>query len=243
MTGLTDIHCHVLPHVDDGAADTAEALEMLRIMYDEGIDNAILTPHYHGGHMETGIDKIKDRFDRLCAAAAQDLALKDMKLYLGCEIYYYPSVIEWLEEGRVSSMAGSNYVLLEFGYTMDKRAISDGITQVVNSGYFPIIAHVERYDKLVGDLKAVDALVEKGAYIQINSQCLFAGHTIRSFARKLLKEDMVHFIATDGHDTNGRAPLISDAVRYVIKHFGEDRCRKLVIDNPQKVIENEYISG
>ena len=240
---MTDIHCHVLPGVDDGARNTDESINMLSLMYDEGIRNVILTPHYHRGHMETGIERITDRFGKLCAAAKQTEKINEMNLYLGCEIYYYPSVIEWLDEGKVATMAGSNYVLLEFGFTMDKRIILEGVSSVINSGYIPVIAHIERYESLNKDLKSVDTLLEKGAYFQINSEALHERYKIRSFAKKLLKERMVHFLATDAHDMSHRAPYLSDAARYIVKHYGEDYCRKLVIDNPAKVINNEYISG
>ena len=243
MTDLIDIHCHVLPRVDDGARNTEQSLEMLSLMRREGIRSAILTPHYHGGYMETGSEKLKDRFGKLCAAAGQDDRTKDMSLYLGCEIYYYPSVVDWLDEGYVLSMAGSRYVLLEFGFTSDVRTIKEGISNVVNSGYVPIIAHLERYKKLVGDIKSVDELISKGAYIQINSEALTDGFKVRSFAKKLLKERMVHFLATDAHDTKKRAPKLSKAVSYIEKHYGGSYCRELVIDNPERVINNEYISG
>ena len=243
MTGMTDIHCHVLPGVDDGAKNTDESIKMLSFMYDEGIRKVILTPHYHRGHMETGIERIRDRFGKLRAAAKQTEKINEMDLYLGSEIYYYPSVVEWLEEGSVLTLADSNYVLLEFGFTMDKRIIHEGVSSVINSGYRPVIAHIERYESLYKDLKSVDALLEKGAYIQINSEALHERYKIRSFAKKLLKERMVHFLATDAHNMRHRSPRISDAARYIAKHYGEDYCRRLVIDNPAKVINNDYISG
>jgi protein-tyrosine phosphatase len=107
----------------------------------------------------------------------------------------------------------------------------------------PIIAHLERYKKLVGDIKSVDELISKGAYIQINSEALTDGFKVRSFAKKLLKERMVQFLATDAHDTKRRAPKLSKAVSYIEKHYGGSYCRELVIDNPERVINNEYISG
>lgn len=242
MVGAIDIHCHVLPGVDDGAKNIDESLEMLSIMHDEGIRTVILTPHYHGGRMEPDAGKIRDRYDKLCAEAAQNEKLKDMGLYLGCEIYYYPSVTDWLDEGRVFSMADSSYVLLEFGFTMEKRMIAEGVSTIVNSGYVPIIAHIERYEHLVGDLAQVDGLIEKGALVQINSECLYARHRVSSFAKKLLKEKMVHFLATDAHDTYDRAPALSDAAYYIAKHYGKDYCKSLIFDNPVKVLKNEYIS-
>lgn len=239
---MIDIHCHVLPGVDDGATDMDKSLEMLRFAYDEGIDDIIATPHYHGGYMECKIDTIKDRFEILKKLASKDDKAGRVRLYLGCEIYYYPSVVEWLEKGQVATMAGSDYVLLEFGFTSEVRDIFEGVTNVVNAGYLPIVAHAERYDKLVGNVDAVEDLVSRGAYIQINSEVLRGGFRTKRFAKKLLKNHMVHFLATDAHGIRHRRPEMADAAEYIAKHYGEDYCLELIEGNPAKVINNEYIS-
>ncbi len=239
MTGMTDIHCHVLPGVDDGARDMDESLDMLAVMYDEGIRNVILTPHYHGGHVQPHIETLRERLNELKTAADGYENLAQMNLYLGCELYYYPSAVEWLLDGSVPTMAGSRYVLLEFGYSMDKRAIEDGVTRVAASGFYPVIAHIERYRKLTGDLKAVDDLIERGAYVQINSASLYDDHRTRSFVKKLLKREMVHFVGTDAHDMRGRIPSLARESEYIARHYGEDYCRRLLVDNPAMIIKGE----
>ena len=241
MPGVIDIHSHALPGVDDGARDTETAIEMLRIMYDEGITEAILTPHYHRGHMQKDIATVRSRFDELAYRAKEDDVASHIRLHLGCELYYYPSAVEWLEEGRVSSMAGSDYVLLEFGYTMEKRTIIEGVSNVVRAGYRPIIAHVERYEGLRFKPENVRELVECGAYIQVNSESVGRGFGSRRFVSKLLREDLVHFVATDAHDTGSRRPRLRSAAMYIHKHFGEEACRRIFTDNPALVAENGYI--
>ncbi len=237
MTGMTDIHCHVLPGVDDGARDMDESLDMLAIMYDEGIRNVILTPHYHGGHVQPHIDTLRQKLEELKDAAEGYENLAQMNLYLGCELYYYPSAVEWLSEEKVPTLADSRYVLLEFGYSMDKRMIEDGVTRVAAAGFYPVIAHIERYRKLAGDMKAVDDLIERGALIQINSGSLYEGWHTKSFVKKLLKEEMVHFVGTDAHDIRGRIPSLARESEYITRHFGEDYCRRLLIDNPAMIIK------
>ena len=241
MTQLTDIHCHVLPGVDDGSRNTDKSVAMLRMMYDEGIRRAILTPHYHKGYMEADIDTMRQRFEGLRKAAEADGKAANIELYLGCEVYYYPSAVSWLAEGTVPTMAGSDYVLTEFGYTLDKRSIEDGITGLVNAGYIPIIAHIERYEDLAGDVDCVEGLIERGAYVQINSEALTGSRRTRRFVKKLLDNEMVHFVATDAHGTGHRAPELARASAYIAKHYGEDYHDRLFDSNPSAILANEYI--
>lgn len=241
LTGLTDIHCHVLPGVDDGARDIEHSLEMLRFMYDEGIRNVIATPHYHGGYMECKIETIRDRFEILKKHASRDEKASGLKLHLGCEIYYYPSVVEWLEKGQVATMADSDYVLLEFGFTMDTRSIFEGVTAVANAGYLPIVAHVERYEEIAKSTENVEELINRGAYIQINSEAFRGNFRERSFIRKLLKNHMVHFVATDAHGVRHRRPELEDAAEYVFDHYGERYCRALFHDNAAVIFSNGRI--
>ncbi len=232
-----DIHCHVLSGVDDGAQDPDESVMMLRAMYDEGIREAILTPHYHRGYAEADVNKIRSAFNELCRYAGKDEKASAIKLHLGCELYYYPSAIQWLDEGKTLTMAGSRYVLLEFGYTMDKRMIYEGVSNVVRAGYTPIIAHVERYTGLEYKVKNVADLLEMGALIQINAGSVGYGFSKeRSFARKLLRDHMVHFVATDAHDTDKRAPRLAKAAEHIRKHFGEEYLQTILCDNPANVI-------
>ncbi len=241
MFDLTDIHCHVLPGVDDGARDMEQARAMLRFMYDEGIRNVIVTPHYHGGYMECDIDTIRKRFTEVKQLVRDDEYISRMMLFLGCEIYYYPSIIEWLEKGRVTSMAGSDYVLLEFGFTQDCREIFEAVTHVSNAGYLPIVAHVERYEKIAKKIANVEELIKRGAYIQVNAEAFNGRFRERRFANKLMKEHMVHFVATDAHGIRHRRPELAGAAQHIIKHYGEDYCRELFVENPALVVSNGYI--
>ena len=241
MSDITDIHCHIIPGVDDGARDMEHSLRMLHIMRDEGIRSVIATYHYHPGHMEADADTVRQRFELLRSAVASDQKIADMKLYMGCEIYYYPSITEWLDSGRIMTLAGSDYILLEFSYSADRRCLEEAISSVRNAGYIPVIGHIERYSALTKDLTGIDELIRRGAYIQINAEAFRLGLRTRSFVKKLLKEEMVHFLATDAHNTSSRAPHIREAASYVAKRYGEGYLQRLLVDNPAKIIGNEYI--
>ena len=89
----------------------------------------------------------------------------------------------------------------------------------------------------------VDELIDRGSYIQVNCDAFHSGFRIRSFVKKLFKAEMVHFIATDAHDTKDRSPKIRDTVSYLSKHYGDEYCRRILFDNPAAVINNEYIES
>ena len=229
---LIDIHSHVLYGVDDGAKELEESAAMLRMMYDEGIREAILTPHYHRGHVKADSTVWRRHFDELCEYVRNDKKAGAVKLHLGCELYYYPSATEWLEEGLVLPLAGSRFVLLEFGYKADKRSILEGVQNIIREGYIPVLAHVERYEGLGADTENVRALAEAGAYIQVNSESVgFGLWGAKAFVTRLLKEGLVHFVATDAHDTKTRAPKLAKAAEHIKKHYGSKYCRQIFYEN------------
>ena len=243
MEGYTDIHCHIIPCVDDGAKNLEYAVRMLRIAYWEGFRNIILTPHYHGGRMEADIDKINHSLQIFKEEVDKFDYLPTMNLYTGSEIFYFPTVCEWLDQKKLLTLAGSDYVLLEFGYTCDFRTIKDAITNVRNNGYFPIIAHAERYSCLVSSKKDIDELISRGAYIQVNARAFAGDFKTKSFVKSLLKNDQLHFIATDSHDPVDRSPSIKSAVEYIRKHYNEDYLNHLLIDNPSCILNNKFITN
>ena len=165
-----DIHCHILPSVDDGAKNRQMAVNMIEKAYSEGIRTMILTPHFHGGHVEPDIIKVNKEYEALSAGLTR--RYRDLRIFLGNEIYYYPSIPEWIETDRIHTMVDSNYVLLEFSNTVTLRELKDAIQNMTSFGYYPIIAHAERYENLVKDYKAVIDLTDMGALIQVNSKAV-----------------------------------------------------------------------
>jgi protein-tyrosine phosphatase len=167
----------------------------------------------------------------------------NIELFSGNEIYYSDETFRELEEGRISTLAGSDYVLVEFHPTNPYRAIHNAAYQVQAAGYIPIIAHVERYSDMVSKPARVEELVDMGCLIQVNASSIMGkfGFGISSYTKKLLKKRLVHFVATDAHDTGKRAPELLECRRYVDRKFGEDYGRRIFYDNPMSVINNETI--
>lgn len=143
--------------------------------------------------------------------------LPDLKLYLGCEIYYSHESISLLEKGWIPTLAGSKYILVEFSPMKDFKFIKNALQECLFAGYLPILAHVERYQCFQGKTSLVNDLIEMGVYIQINAMSIIgnAGLKVQWFTKKLLREELVHFIATDAHNTEKRSPSISQCKKYI----------------------------
>jgi protein-tyrosine phosphatase len=241
MRPSIDIHCHIMPGVDDGARDAATSLEMLKIAQKSGIEHIVLTPHHKPMHHNVSPDH-----NQKYTKALQEMAVKngiDVKLYSGNEIYYSDETFDELVSGRICTLAGSDYVLFEFHPTNPYKAIHNAIYQVQAAGYIPILAHVERYSDMVSHFSYVEEMVDMGCYIQVNASSIMGkyGFGISHFTKKLLKNHLVHFVATDAHDTDKRAPKLSECREFIGRKFGQDYSDRLLWDNPMCVINNETI--
>ena len=236
-----DIHCHIMPGVDDGSPDLATSLEMLRIADKNGITHIILTPHHKPMHHNVSPEH-NVAYRKKLQEAATEAGIR-AKLFSGNEIYYSDETMEELIDGRICSLAGSDYVLVEFHPTNPFKAIQNAAGRVQAAGYIPIIAHVERYSDIVSHPARVRDLIQMGCFIQVNASSVMGkyGFGISHFTKKLLKEELVHFIASDAHDTGRRAPHLLDCRNYVERKFGEDYGKKLFFTNPANVIRNELI--
>ena len=167
----------------------------------------------------------------------------NVKLYPGNEFYYHDGIFQGLDEDRACTMAGSSYVLIEFDPMERFEYIRNGLYEALTHGWRPILAHAERYNAILGKTENVEELIRLGSYIQVNAGSVLGktGMGARQFTKKLLKEHLVHFVATDTHDIKRRKPVLSDCGRYVSRKYGEMYAQCLFHDNPMHVIRNEYI--
>ena len=196
---MIDIHTHVIPNVDDGSHSLEESLAMIKHEIDIGVDTIYCTPHHIYHRYEKSVEEIKESF-RLLKEAVEKENLP-VKLYLGQEICYThrEDTISMLKEGKLLTLNNTNQVLLEFSFTREPEDLMDVIYNFSISGYQVIVAHVERYEWMTYD--KVLALRNEGAKIQINSDSVL-GRTSwkeKRFVKKLLKKDLVDYVASDTH--------------------------------------------
>lgn len=236
MVSFIDIHCHLLPGVDDGAPDTETACQLLRMAQEDGTGALVLTPHYRGRYRQNSPQLLRQVFDQLTQSAPEGL-----ELYLGSEVAFEKDIGEKLSEGRILTLNDSRYVLLEFDYSATCRQAADAVMELVGAGKVPIIAHLERYGAISKDRHCVDMLLGMGALIQINADSILGrwGFSVKRFCHWLLRTRRAHFVASDAHDAADRPPKLKACFDLVQKKYGPDYAAALFRDNARVVLTGE----
>ncbi len=239
---VIDIHSHILPGIDDGSKNMEETKKMLDIAVREGIQGIVVTPHYEAGLDEEWLQKYRDAYEQVTGYIQQRSL--PIELYHGNEIYFSDSMIEALRDGSIHTMNGTRYVLVEFPTYADYMYIERALRSLQNAGYWPIVAHVERYQSL-REVKRVEALVDMNVYIQTNTSSVMGktGWTIKRFCLKLMKKGFVHVLGTDAHGSEHRRPRVQVCFDYIDKRIGKSYRRLISEKNPEKIIKGEKIRG
>jgi len=232
-----DIHNHIIPSVDDGSQDWEMSGQMLHMAYNEGIRTIIATPHYHIRYSNPSQKTLQQSVRRLNEMAHR--IDKTFNVYLGNELYYSDSATTALEFGGVNTMADSNFVLVEFSPDKDYTYIKNALYSLQMGGYRPIVAHVERYTSLQ-EFDRVLHLVNMGIYLQVNAAGVIGegGFRANRLVKKLLKNHLVHFIATDAHNISKRPPKMKKCVQYLERKFGEEYASQLIYANALAIIKS-----
>lgn len=245
MMKKIDIHCHVLPKLDDGSASLAESLQMLKLAYKQGIEAVIATPHASHQFKESSPEDIKNLCRALEIRARKEIS-PDFKIYPGQEIFYSRDTLEKLERGQLLTMAGSDYILLEFMPNVPYSEIFRAVRELTMAGYHPILAHIERYGVLRVKGR-IGELLEAGAYTQMNYRRIggkWYEETVR-WCRKMLKQGNIHFLATDMHNMRSRKPETISAEVWMTKHLEKANQRAMFYGNAEKLLgirdQSQYI--
>jgi len=236
---LIDIHCHILPEVDDGPKSWETAVSMCQMAAADGIEHMVATPHANDRYF----------YDReYLSGLLQDLQQRigaTPKLSLGCDFHLS---LENMQAALVAPekycIGSSRYLLVEFSNFSIPVQIDDWLGQMVERGTRPIITHPERNPILQQTGERVLQWVELGCAVQITASALTGlwGAKAREMAHWFLKEKAVHFLATDAHDTTRRPPMLSEARKIVAKQFGEELAETLVEGNPRAVVNNQLLA-
>lgn len=240
MSLFYDIHTHILPGMDDGAQNFEQATALLRMAWEDGTTALVLTPHYRGRFRKNTPEQLRDGFEALRQWAQREIP--EMKLFLGNEAGWERDLPDKLDEGRVLPLGNTDCVLLEFEYGCFRSQVLDGVLELSNRGYIPVIAHVERYDIFRKSKKLAEEVLELGALLQLNADSILGQHGlgVKSYCHWLLKQQLVHFVASDGHDATLRKPTLQACFRRVEKKYGAEYARALFRDNAEAMLTGQW---
>lgn len=233
---VVDIHCHILPALDDGSQSMRETIEMLRIAADSGITDIVATPHFKAGRHNASPNTIRRRIQEVQQMAGQ--CGIDISLYPGNEIFYFSDIEEAIEEKRICTMNDSEYVLIEFLPSESFRTIRNAMDHVMGLGYLPILAHVERYGCILEDWKNAEYIRSMGVEIQVNASSVTGklGLKVRKFVCQLLDRELVDYIGTDAHSSKSRTPDVQKCCRELCKRYDSSYVDKILRGNAMKLI-------
>lgn len=236
---MYDLHLHVLPGIDDGADSFAMAREMCRMAAADGIEALVTTPHQR--------TPLWDNRDPEALAEIRQRLQRDVgespRLLPGAEIRVDAELLDELDDHPASGLlplAGSRYLLLELD-RHDRRADATGLAhELLVAGWVPVFAHPELIPALADDLPKIERLAGLGALFQVTamSVCGDFGPTARDTCAAMLDAELVHFVASDAHDTRRRPPGLTRAREVIARGWGEETARSLTHDNPLAVIEH-----
>lgn len=237
LTGVCDLHHHLLPGVDDGAADLAMALAMARCAVEEGITTVVATPHTCDGVYEVPRPKAAAALGELNLALAEaDLPLT---VRLAAEVHLHESIPERLAaDPSLSLDGGGRYLLLELPHQGPPAWLPEFLFRLAAAGTTPVIAHPERNLAVRSAPELAIGWAEQGALLQLTASSLTGGFgaPIRGTAERLLRAGVVHVLATDAHAAERRSPRVQAAFAAAAELVGSSGAERLLVANPGLIL-------
>lgn len=236
---MIDLHTHILPDWDDGAADQAEAEQMMAVAREDGISRIVLTPHVY--RMTKRGDDLEGLAGRFWAFLKQSEAF-EIDLLAGAEVYVHADMIQHIKDFRLT-VNGSNFVFIEFPAEHVPGGVTNLVFQMMLDGLIPIISHPERNAMFAQTPEILYELIRQGAIGQVTSQSITGGfgRNTRKVAESFLRHGLVHLIASDAHNATTRPPRLAEAVEMAAKIVGPTRAEAMVSTVPAAILANEQI--
>ncbi|MBI2165365.1 MAG: hypothetical protein HYU29_03045 [Chloroflexi bacterium] len=239
---MLDLHCHILPGLDDGPKTLEESLAMARLAAQEGTQVLVATPHNRDVWEHASIEKALSLIQTLNAALVQSGV--NIHILPGMENHLEPDLPLKAQEEQALSFNGGRYILVELPFFQYPPYVDQVLFQLQVKGFIPVIAHPERCEPIQRKPRLLVELVERGMLSQITAGSLLGsfGSPVARFSQLLLSQGLVHLMASDAHSSKGhRVPLLKEAVAKAARIIGQERALALVNDTPAAIVGNKSI--
>ena len=234
---MIDLHSHILPELDDGAQNLHQSLEMARIAIQSGITTMVATPHCIDGQADDVRSMLK-----LMRSVLRENGLR-LQLCSGMEIFGTRDTARLLREGKLLTLNRSQYPLIEFNFHSDGYWETQILSDVIQAGYRPVVAHPERYSFIQYSPELLNRWVQMGCLLQINKGSLLGrfGSASQSLSLELVDRGFATVVASDAHSTHSRTPWMVEVRTLLELEFAPEAARYLLLDNPRRILKSEMI--
>lgn len=235
---MIDLHCHILPGIDDGPTSLDVSLAMARCAVADGIAFTVCTPHIYPGLYENTRDGIETAVQSFRQALA-DAGIA-LQLGMGADTHLAPDLSGGILAGRIPTLNESRYLLLEPPHHVAPPRLDEAVFNLLSAGIVPVITHPERLSWIEDHYPLMVTLVRQGAWMQLTSGSLTGrfGKRPRYWAERMLDEGLVHVIATDSHHIDKRPPLLAEGREAAARRVGEAEAWDMVRTRPQGILDN-----
>ena len=227
---LTDLHCHMLPGIDDGSRNVAQSIEMARIAVADVIATTILTPHHLNGVYVNRAEQIRNAAGELQARLRE--AGVELDLLPGSELHLVPELPDELADGRALTLGDrGRAALVELPVHTVPMGAETVLEQIIAQGLVPVIAHPERNSQLRRTPERLADWVEMGCLGQVTAQSCTGrfGQAVQRAAQTMIRAGSIHVVASDAHRDRRRVPQITPA-REPIQRWTNERVATLLIE-------------
>jgi protein-tyrosine phosphatase len=235
---MVDIHSHICYGVDDGARSMEDSIAMLEMASAGGTTDIVATPHsdlkFHF-HPEVVAERVAELQDRLGDR---------IRIHRGCDFHlFFDNIRSCLQDRARYTINGKRYLMVEFADSSIPKTIDDVFTSFLQKNITPVITHPERNALLMSRVGDMVKWVRAGCLIQITAASFTGrfGKSAEANCRRLMDRKMVHFVASDAHDTEWRPPDMREARAIVAENWGEDTAERLFETYPRIALTDQYI--
>lgn len=237
---MVDLHCHILPDMDDGPKTCEESAKLIDLELKNNINHIVFTPHFNasGDKIEVFQNRRSYSLNRLKEALGSQ---RNLQFKTGAEVYLTPDLLE-IEDKSILCIDKTPYMLIELPWDYWPLWLTDVLYKLRLQGIKPILAHVEKYSPVLNHPQCLYDLVSSGAYAQINASSIVKHSEILNKINQFIEHNLVHVIATDTHSLDKRPPLMNDALSIVRKHHSDEMV-DYFIRNADRVFGGEMIDA
>lgn len=240
---LIDLHCHLLPGLDDGAQNSEVTSSIILSAMTQGVGSIVCTPHCISGD-----PNLPGRIVRILELVSfiQDVlerAKLPLHIYPGMELLCNSHLPRTLCRGEVLTLAASRYLLIEFPFGVSCRQIDWAIGEVRQAGYSPVLAHPERYPSIWEQKDSVANWFFEGVVIQLDQDSVlgrFGRQTART-AAWILRHGLAHVVSSDAHSLHSRAISLDILFQQIAKDYSQQYAELLLHDNPTRILRNQHM--